>query len=160
VKSYEYQFFPFMKIVMEVHDILPGRMRTARLECTRHFPEPEVVETAWKGPVIYENDDLKVETCFAEHTMPCLSYALVEKPGYHPDAARLADGVLRPGAWVQEVLSLLRRDAPGDTVLEIQGGKFTLATLGGRYFAKSKGARVAYVTDTLWSEACRPGLLK
>lgn len=160
VKSYEYPFFPFMQVVLEVHEVLPGRLRTARLECARHFPEPEVVEADWEGPVVYEDDDLKVEACFADHTVPCLSYALVEKPGYHPDAKRLAEGLLRPGRWVEEVLTLLRRGEPGDTTVDIQGGRFSLAALGGQYFAKSEGARVAYVTDTLWSDTARPGLLK
>jgi ribonuclease Z len=160
VKSYEYPFFPFMKIVMEVHDLLPGRMRTGLLECARHFPEPDIVETDWKGPLVYENDDLKVEACFADHTVPCLSYALVEKTGYHPDAVRLATGLLKSGEWVQEALALLRKGASGKTVLEIQGGRFTLASLEEQYFGSSRGARVAYVTDTAWSAVVRPGLLK
>jgi ribonuclease Z len=130
------------------------------LECSRRFPEPEVTEKEWPGPVLFENDDLRVETCPADHTVPCLAFALVEKAGYHPDPDKLAAGALRPGAWVEEALALLRGQAPADTVLEIQGGRFTLGVLSERYFAASRGARVAYVTDTLWSESVRPGLLR
>ena len=35
-----------------------------------------------------------------------------------------------------------------------------LGTLADRYFTTTKGARLAYVTDTAWSEASRPVLLK
>jgi ribonuclease Z len=105
IKSYELMYFPFQQIVVDVHEILAGRRRSARLECSRHFPEPEVVEAAWTGPVIYENADRAVEAAATDHTVPGLAYALVEKGG-------------------------------GDPV------------------------RVAYVTDTAWSEAVRPGLVR
>jgi ribonuclease Z len=160
VRSYEHPFFPFQKIVLRVHDLLPGLLRTGVLDCSKHFPEPEVTEAAWRGPVLYENDVLQVEACHADHTVPTLAFALVEKTGYHPDPARLAGGALRPGPWVGEAQALLRAGAPSETTLEINGGRFSLGVLAEQYFARSRGNRVAYVTDTLWSEVSRPGLLK
>jgi ribonuclease Z len=135
-------------------------MKVWLLECTRQFPEPEIQESAWPGPVVYANADLAIEAVPVDHTVPCLAFALVEKTGYHPDPARLATGALRPGHWVSEALTLLRSGASADTQLEIQGGRFTLGTLGEQYFTISRGARIAYVTDTAWSEAVIPGLLK
>src|SRR5207249_3965409 len=67
---------------------------------------------------------------------------------------------LRPGAWVETALTLLRSGASPETELIIDGGRFTLGALGSQYFAASKGSRIAYVTDTAWSEAVQPGLLK
>ncbi|MDB5312739.1 MAG: beta-lactamase domain protein [Gemmataceae bacterium] len=160
ITAYEYPFFPFQKIVVRVTELLPGAARTAVLECTKKFPEPEVAEQPWAGPVCYENADLCVEAVPADHTVPCLAYALAEKTGFHPDPEKLGAGTLRPGRWVAEVLRLLRAGADAETRLEIDGGSFTLVALSDRYFAKSPGARVAYVTDTLWSDAARPGLTK
>jgi ribonuclease Z len=135
-------------------------LRTALLECTRHFPEPEIEEQSWKGPIVFENAELTVEAVPVDHTVPCLAYALVEKPGYHPDLTKLANGVLRSGSWVAGALELLRTGAPSDTMIEIQGGRFPLGTLADQYFLHSRGVRVAYVTDTYWSDTVRPGLLK
>jgi ribonuclease Z len=162
VKSYEYPFFPFQKLVMKVHDVLAGRLRWADLECARRFPEPEVAERALRGriPVLYRNDDLAVEAALVDHTVPCLAFAVVEKPGAHPDAARLAAGPLRPGPWIARVLDLIRTGAAPDVPVEIEGGRFPLGTLADRYFTTTKGARLAYITDTAWSEASRPVLLK
>jgi ribonuclease Z len=160
IKSYEYPFFPFMKVVFRVSEVHPGRLCWALLECARRFPEPEVQEMEWKGPVIYETDDLKVECTPVDHTVPCLAFALIEKPGYHPDPERLANGLLRPGAWVEEALALLRSGASADRVLEVQGGRFTLGQLEEQFFTVSRGSRVTYVTDTAWNEASRPGLLR
>jgi ribonuclease Z len=160
IKSYEYPFFPFQKVVVEVHELLDGLRRTARLECARRFPEPEVEESPWDDPVALASDDLSVEAILVDHTVPCLAFALVERPGVHPDPIRLADGPLRPGPWVAKALRQLRDGAPGNTPMTIDGGRFSLATLRDRYFVESAGARIAYVTDTAWSDASRPGLLR
>ena len=102
ITSYDHPFFPFQKLVIEVHELLDGRRRSARLDCARHFPEPEVEEVAWDGPVVLATDDLTIEATPVDHTVPCLAFALVE----------------------------------------------------------ATGARIAYVTDTAWSERARPGLLR
>jgi ribonuclease Z len=168
IKSYEIQHFPFQKVVFQVHEIEPSRdgspfkgvKRSALLECVRKFPTPEIVEGPWHGPVIYDTAELAVEAAPTDHTVPGLAFALVEKVGFHPDPARLATGTLRPGGWISHVLDLLRKKAPPDTIIDIDGGRFALGLLGEMYFARSRGARVAYVTDTFWSEAVQPGLIK
>jgi ribonuclease Z len=160
IKTYDIPYFPFQKLVLSITELLAGRKRTALLECRDRFLPPKVVEEAWKGPRVYENDDLTVEAVGTDHTSPGVAYALVERGGIHPDPAKLAAGMLRPGGWVGTALNLLRSGAPAETELTIDGGTFTLGALGEQYFAASKGARVAYVTDTAWSEAVQPGLLK
>ena len=81
IKSYEIQFFPFQKVIFKVHEITGKKVRWANLECVRRFPEPRVMETRWKSPLIFENPNLHVEAVSVDHTVPCLSYALVEKKG-------------------------------------------------------------------------------
>ncbi len=103
IKSYDYQFFPFQKVVIDVHEILPGAIRLAVLECSQKFPKPEINEVEWSGHVIHAADDWCVEAAHVDHTTPCLSFALVQK---------------------------------------------------------SPELRIAYVTDTAWSDAVRPALLR
>ncbi len=160
IKSYEYQYFPFMKIVVRVHEILDDRIRWAILECSRQFPEPEVREDPWGGGAVFGNDEVEVEAVHVDHTVPCIAYALLEKPGYQLNAGKLQSGLLRLGDWTAHVLSRLKAGAPADETVEIQGGQFRLGTLAQQYFRKSRGARVAYVTDTAWNESVKPGLLK
>ena len=160
IRSYEYPFFPFQKIVVRVTELLAGRTRTALLECTKKFPPPEIREQVWSGRVCYENEFVEVEAVTVEHTVPCWAYALCEKPGIHPDPEKIARGMLRSGTWVGEALRMLRAGQPGSTLLTIQGGTFTLDALAEGYFEHSTGARVAFVTDTRWSEALKPELAK
>ncbi len=116
IKSYEFPFFPFQKIVLEVIEVWPDRLRSARLECARRFPRPRPVDVPWSGPTIYRGHGLRVEAALVDHTVPCLAFALIEEPG---DPSRPP----RP------------ETAPA-------------------------GGRIAYVTDTAWSEAVRPALLR
>src|SRR5262249_53195745 len=115
ITAYEHGFFPFQKLVIKITELLPGKARTASLAFAKKLPEPVVTEAPWKGPVCYENADLRVEAVHAEHTVPCLSFALVEKTGYHPDPEKLAAGLLKPAGWVPEALRLLRADADPST---------------------------------------------
>lgn len=160
IRAYEHQFFPFQKLALAVHELGEGTRRTAVLECAKRFAEPEVTEQAWAGRVCYSTDDLEVEAVAVDHTAPCLAYAMAERSGFHPDPEKIAAGLLRSGGWVQEALRLLRADAAGGTRLEIQGGSFTLEALAKQYFVESPGARIAYVTDTQWTDETRPKLVK
>lgn len=160
IRSYEYPFFPFQKITVEVTELLKGQRRTALLECTKRFPPPDVREEKWSGRICYDNANLQVEAVQVDHTVPCLAYALAEKTGFHPDSEKLKSGLLRPGAWVQEVLQQLRAGADGNTSFTIQGGQFNLENLKNQYFVESPGARIAFVTDTLYTEELKPTLLK
>lgn len=160
IKSYEYPFFPFQKITIRVHEILPGCIRWALLECRQRFPEPVVEERAWSGGTVFGNDEVAVEAVHTDHTVPGLAYAFVEKPGYHLDSRQIDRGLLKPGKWVAEVLKRLHADESLDSTLDIQGGRFRLGGLVEQYFRKSRGTRIAFVTDTFWSEDVQPGLLK
>ncbi len=160
IKSYEYPFFPFQKLVLKVRDVEPGSIRTAALECSKRFPEPEPVDEPWEGSTLFETGGLRVEAAFADHSVPCLAFALVEEAGYHPDPAKLASGSIRPGPWVGQVLARLRNGEADDAPATIAGGRFTLGDLAAGYFARTPEVRVAYVTDTAWSDAARPGLLR
>ncbi len=160
ITAYEYPFFPFQKITVEVTELLPGIRRSARLECAKKFPKPEIVEQNWTGRVCHESENWCVEAVHTDHTVPCLAFALVEKAGYHPDPVKLATGSLRPGRWLQEAMRMLREGLDSSARFEINGGSFTLGALAEQYFVRSPGARVAYVTDTLWSERVRPQLIE
>ena len=44
--------------------------------------------------------------------------------------------------------------------MAVDGGLFPLGRLRDRYFRKTRGGRIAYVVDTLWSDASRPSLVE
>ncbi|VTR98122.1 MBL fold metallo-hydrolase [Tuwongella immobilis] len=159
LKSYDFQYFSFMKIALNVVELEPGVRRQARMECAKKFPEPVISEDAWTERTIYENPYLTIEAVSVEHTTPCLAYALVEKPGYHPDPDKLAVSPLRPGSWVPLVLDQLRSGSPMETLVNVEGGQFSLGRLAEMGFSGSPGSRVTFVTDTIWNDSTKAALL-
>ncbi|QDV32412.1 MBL fold metallo-hydrolase [Tautonia plasticadhaerens] len=164
VRTYEYPFFPFQKLRLHLLELGADRLRSAVLDWGAGLPPAEAaerpVDPADLTPTVFENDLLRVEAARVDHTVPCLSFAIVEAPGYHVDGPSLRGGPLRPGPWVSRAMTLLRSGAPGETPVEVDGGIFPLARLRDRYFRKGRGGRIAYVVDTLWSDASRPALLR
>ena len=160
IKSYEYPFFPFQKIVLKVHEILEGRIRAAHLECSRRFPKPEIEEKDWQGPLIHETQLLRVEAALVDHTVPCLAFALVEPEGLEPDPAKIAANGLPKGAWIGRAVKMQKNGAPIDTALTVGGEKRALGWVLEQAFSNVPGRRIAYVTDTAWSETSKPGLLR
>lgn len=159
IKSYEYQFFPFQQIVLDIVDVEPECLTRAHLECTKRFPEPQPVREPRDSAAIFATDLIRVEAAFVEHTIPCLAYALIEKAGYHLQTAALVEGSLKAGQWIRTVAQKLRDGAPGTEIISIQGGEFALGTLAKMYFRKTPGGRLAFVTDTVWSDEVRRRLV-
>ena len=161
ITSYEYPFFPFQKIEIEVHEVLQQTIRSGILRCSHRFPEPEVSEQPWVAPVVWEQGGLRVEAIHVEHTVACLAYALVEVDGVHPDRDKIASSPIKPGDWIGTVLDQLRRpDADLDSEVELFGGRFSLRALEQLAFSRSPGSRIAYVTDTAWTDTSMPRLTK
>lgn len=160
IKSYDYQFFPFQKIVLDVVELTHETVRTARLDCGRRFPEPAITTQPRTGTTIFQTETLAVDACFADHTVPCLSFAVTEKPGYYLNQAALERGELKGGPWISEVLRRLRSNGQEDDQIIIDGGRFVLSELRKKYFVQSSGAKLAFITDTAMSEAVRPELLR
>ncbi len=161
IRSYEYLFFPFQQITIRITEVHADRLRSAVLECRKRFPEPEITETPWNGTdPIFDNDDVAVEAGLVDHAVPCLAFAMREKPGFALDTARLETGLLRPGTWIGEVHQALVEGAMERRSIEVEGCRLSVRTLADRYFKASPGARIAYITDTAWSDASRPVLLR
>lgn len=159
IRSYEYQFFPFQKIVLDLIDIAPHSLTRARLECTKKFPPPEPVQEPRMGRTIFTRGNLSVESVAVEHTVPCLAYALVEHPAWHVDTQALSTGALRPGGWIKDVAQRLAADGDAQDRITIDGLAFTLGDLAARYFRQTRGGRLAYVTDTAWTAAVQAELI-
>ena len=167
IVSYEYQYFPFQRIVVEVNELLPGETdgrflgRRAKLECRRRFPKPKIEEYEIKQGVIFEGAETRVEAARADHVIPCLAYAMVERPGFHLREDKLERGLLKPGLWTTEVLRALSAgDVDPKQRINIQGGSFSVAELGKQYFKRTRGVRVAFVTDTTMADHVSAGLLR
>ena len=127
IKSYEYPFFPFQKIVLKVHEIVDGRL--LRGESGMHAVDsPNRRSSSGRSRAPYLS--FSRTTIWRSRRLWSITRCRVwrshwwKNPGAHPDAAHLEQGPLRRGPWVAEVLRLLRAGTSPETPVEIDGGRF------------------------------------
>ena len=141
-----------------------GRTRwRLQVNCGRLNIDPPVEEQPHDGALLWENSSVAVEAAVVQHTVPCLAYALIEKPGYFVNAEALAGGPLKPGKWISQVRDQLLRSDPAtssDQTVRIQGLDFSIRKLADEYFVFNPGSRVGFVTDTVWNDQVERSLLR
>lgn len=161
VTSYEYPFFGFQKLILKVHDVAWDHITTAALEWERRLPEPELTSRPRLDPVIYDTPSIRIEATATDHTVPGLAFAMLEKPGWHPAADRLATAGLKMGPWLRAAVQAANSGATGQQLIAVPDhGSLTLETVLTQYCVQSPGVRVAFITDTHWNDSVRSDLIR
>jgi ribonuclease Z len=162
--SYQFYRFPFMRLRFLVHEIDPDDPAVATVtefDCQNDFrAEPVKRPLRLKGGVCHDAADCRVRFAFVSHSVTCINYAMELKRGYRFDREKARTGVLRPGAWVREVMAAMRKprkDRP--LMIRVGGGEFDLGHLVADYFTMSPHEKIVFCTDTRINDDIRPTLL-
>jgi len=145
---------------------LGGLGRRASFSSRNGFARTDDAVFPTAGDVIHDESLLRVRACFVDHEMPCLAFALEEKPRRRVDRARLASLGLATGAWLRRLREALARGEPPDTPIELHwrdaAGEHTevrrLGELAGVMREPGAGRRIGYVTELRDSAANRQAL--
>lgn len=160
IRSYAHSYFPFQKLVLEISDLHPDRIETAKLEYQRRFPRPtSETRTFPDDGIVFENETVRVRTVAADHTVPCWSYALEEKPGYRFRYERLGSTSLRPGPWIGDLIREAGRNSGRKQTLSIDGGIFQVQDLIKRFLQRGGGFKMVWMVDTRFGGTADEGLL-
>ncbi|MFP4582077.1 MAG: ribonuclease Z [Desulfococcaceae bacterium] len=138
-----------------VHEVNSDRVRRTEFRCRDRFRAKESEEPT-ESPSF--SDDLLVEPGLTvraarlDHGIPCLGFSLSERFHIHVLPTALKDLGLKPGPWLSELKAALYREDPPDTTITARDGEgeataFPLGWLADRITRRSRGQRVAYVTD-------------
>jgi ribonuclease Z len=100
-------------------------------------------ETPFQG-IVYEAEGLTVEAQIMDHGIPCLAYAVRERPRLNVDVAALAGMGLTPGRWIQGLKDPQRGE---DEEITTDGGTYRLGELRRRLLVSTPGSSLAYLTD-------------
>jgi ribonuclease Z len=127
-----------------VTDVLPDRLVATRFLTAEAFePAHPAGETPFDG-LVYEAEGLTVEARIMDHGIPCLAYAVRERPRTNVDVAAMAALGLKPGRWIQELKDPRRGDEE-DVVTD--AGLQRLGELRRRLLVHTPGSCLAYLTD-------------
>jgi ribonuclease Z len=100
-------------------------------------------EASFDG-IVYQAEGLTVEARIMDHGIPCLAYAVRERPRTNVDVAALAALGLKPGRWIQELKDPRRGD---DEDVATDTGTHRLGDLRRRLLVPTPGSCLAYLTD-------------
>jgi ribonuclease Z len=152
---------------LEAREIgLGGQGRRASFSSREGFARAEDATFTQAGGVIHDEALLRVRACFVDHEMPCLAFALEEKPRPRVDRVRLASLGLATGVWLRRLREAVGRGEPPDTPIQLRwrdaAGEHDqvrrLGELAGVLRKPAAGRRIGYVTDLRDSAANRQAL--
>jgi ribonuclease Z len=149
--------YPF---ALTVHEVGVDRIDAVHLPARTAFA-PEPLPARRFDGVLVDTPQLTVTTVHLDHRIPCLGFALTEKTRLNVRPERLTALGVPAGAWLNELKDGVRRDLPDDTTIEAQwrgaegmeSRRFALGELRDALLVATRGQKIAYVVDTLFSRA-------
>ena len=149
-------------LVLEVQEVHPdGQGKQACFGSHSGFARDGDAPLAARGDVLLDDGLLRVRGRFVDHGMPCLAFAIEEKPRPRVAKNRLAAMGLGTGAWLGALRLAIQSGAPASTPLQLHWrdrlGEHTHTRSVGELAAMvldfSPGLRIGYVTDLCDTEA-------
>lgn len=149
--------YPF---TLAVHEVGLEQIDSVYLPARTAFtPEPRGTRP-FRGALV-ETPELSVTAAHLDHRIPCLGFALSEKTRLNVRPERLAELGVPPGRWLNQLKEAVRAGRPDDTPIQAEwhdgaerhAATFTLAELRDRLLVETRGQKLAYVVDTLFSHA-------
>lgn len=149
--------------VLTVTELSPdGTARRARFNSKRIFAREDEEEISCEDGVILEEENLLIRAAFLEHSIPCLAYSFEEKLHVNFMKNKLAELGLPIGPWLSELKRAVLRGEPEETRIETaapgdvgSARSFTVGELKEKVLQVVPGEKIAYVTDTAFSEENR-----
>jgi ribonuclease Z len=126
-----------------VADVEPGRLVTTRFVAAEAFEHAHPAGEAPFRGVVHETEGLNVQARIMDHGIPCLAYAVRERPRRDVDVTALARVGLEPGRWIEHLVNPSHGD---DESVVIDGAMYRLGELRRQLLATTAGG-LGYLTD-------------
>ncbi len=145
---------------LEVTEVHADRLLKTTFRAIDRFEPSAQLETPFDGRTLLEEETFRVETAILEHRVPCLGFAIVEKPRTNIDKEKLEALNLLPGRWVSQLKAAAVGEAPAETLevvlCDAQGRRTEqrdVESLKRDLVVTTAGQKIAYITDTVYNEA-------
>jgi ribonuclease Z len=159
LRGYTWNLVDNYGFAVEVTEVAPDSMQRALFPAATGFLREPLPTLSFQG-VLLDEPAFQVRTAHLDHRIYSLGFALEEKTHWNVDKEWLARLEVPAGPWLTELKQALRRGEPDDWVVtvrwrlkdgHVQQREFTLGTLRDRLVKETRGQKIAYVVDTLYS---------
>ena len=147
--------YPF---TLTVHEVGAEQIEAVHLPARTAFTPEPLPPRPFTG-VLVDTPHFTVSTAHLDHRIPCLGFALAEKTRLNVRAERLEALGVPAGRWLNTLKEGVRAKLDDATPIEAEwrdaagshSRRFTLGELRDDLLVTTKGQKIAYVVDTLFS---------
>ncbi len=148
-------------INLEVTEVHADRLLKATFRALDRFEPSNEHELPFDGKTLLDEETFRVETAILEHRVPCLGYAMIEKPRVNIDKEKLETLKLFPGPWLSRFKQIIQENGAAEadslevTILDEQGRRSeqrSVEELKRDLVVTTQGQKIAYITDTVYNE--------
>ncbi len=159
LRGYTWNLVDNYGFALEVSEVAPDGIRRILFRAATAFAPEELPALSFNGTLL-EDPAFCVRTAHLDHRIYSLGFALEEKSHLNVDTDWLNQLGVPTGPWLSELKQALRRGEPDEWIVtarwRYKDGReecrnFTLGELRGRLVKETRGQKIAYVVDTLYS---------
>jgi ribonuclease Z len=150
-------------LTIEVVEVRESGLLKGTFRAIERFQLCDERQEPFVDGVIVDDPTFTVRTAILEHRVPCLGFALEEKPHVNIDKEKLESMKAEPGPWLNELKESVLRDDSESTLIEVPfkepGGLHTedipLGQLKNDLVEVFPGQKIGYVVDTVFNDRNR-----
>jgi ribonuclease Z len=162
LRGYTWNLVDNYGFVIEAAEIAPDRIRRAVFPAASAFRPEALIEAPLVDGVVLDEPAFLVRAAHLDHRIYSLGFALEEKSHLNVDKDMLTRLGVPTGPWLSELKHALRRNEPDDYIVTARWREkdgvehtreFSLYEVRGHLIKETRGQKIAYVVDTLYSPA-------
>tara|TARA_B100000686_G_scaffold212483_1_gene219409 strand:- start:1027 stop:2034 length:1008 start_codon:yes stop_codon:yes gene_type:complete len=148
-------------LTLEVREISCEKIKKATFRAIDKFNRSDEGEEPFIDNVLLDESAFTVKAAILEHRVPCLGFALHEKPHIKINKDRLDAYGFEQGPWLNLLKGMIHQSQPLETSIAVpiktngqfETKEFPLRELKEQLVLISPGQKIGYVTDTVFNSA-------
>lgn len=163
LSGYTWNLVDGYTLAFEVYEVGPDKITAARFPCHARFERTDLPPPLLFRGVLLDDPLFRVEAALLDHKIPCLAFAVVETQRINIDPEQLRTLGFSTGPWLNDFKRLISSGAPDGVMVRAECAgvaashvrEVPLGDLRNTIATVTRGQRLAYVTDAIYSEENR-----
>jgi ribonuclease Z len=155
-------------LTIEVVEVREGRLLKGTFRAIERFQLSDEKEEKLVDGLIVDDPAFSVRTAILEHRVPCLGFALEEKPHININKDKLESMQAEPGPWLNELKQSIAGSESDSSLITVPfrepGGSRTeeipLGKLKNDLVEVFSGQKIGYVVDTVFNDRNRKKIVE
>ena len=155
-------------LTIEVVEVRESGLLKGTFRAIDRFKLCDEKEEPFVDGLIVDNPVFSVRAAILEHRVPCLGFALQEKPHVNINKDNLQSMKAEPGPWLNELKQSILRSEPESTLIMVPFGEpgnfrtkdIPLSQLKNDLVEVFPGQKIGYVVDTVFNDRNRKKIVE